>query len=240
MAASRCWSSSTRGVRCAGSNLSQNSQPPRSLQMYLHSQRRSPAPELRRSVAGLAFVLAVSGFPAACGGPQPSRTSDALWTENTAPRLERKFEPHGWDTLWTIGGTQGDSLLLNPFLLSASDSAVYLYDAGARRVLAFRATDGTLAWSFGRQGAGPDEFRGVRDLKADDHGVYVLDPRNNRIVRLGRDGSVGARVPLSQVGHAEQVAPLGNGEMVVLTMSAESAFAVIDEAGKVRGRFSLP
>jgi hypothetical protein len=70
--------------------------------------------------------------------------------------------------------------------------------------------------------------------------VLVLDPRNNRVVHLDSAGHATARIPLDAVGHAEQMAPLRNGNIVLLTMSPESAFAVLDPAGRVERRFSLP
>ncbi|HET7230858.1 MAG TPA: PQQ-binding-like beta-propeller repeat protein [Longimicrobium sp.] len=179
----------------------------------------------------LALVLACA-VAAACGN------GDRAVAHGAAPA--RVVAVTRWDTLWSVGGAR-DSTLLNPFLLSATDSLVYVYDGGARRLVALSAATGAPVWRFGRQGSGPGEFRGVRDIKrAGDGGVLVLDPRNNRITHLDRGGAVVSRIPLDQVGHAEQMAPLPDGRMVLLTMSPESAFAVVGADGRVQRRFSLP
>jgi hypothetical protein len=107
--------------------------------------------------------------------------------------------------------------------------------------VALSAETGALVWRYGRRGAGPDEFGGVRDIKrAGDGGVYVLDPRNNRITRLDSTGAVASRIPLDEIGHAEQIAPFPDGRVVLLTMSPESAFALVGPNGRIQRRFSLP
>jgi hypothetical protein len=188
---------------------------------------------MRREALCLA-VAAGCSLAAACDHGEAAR-----WDRGGHPQ-RRNFLVERWDTLWSVGGPR-DSTLLNPFLLSASDSALYVYDGAARRVVALSAADGRVLWRYGRQGAGPDEFGGVRDLKrADDGGVFVLDPRNNRVTELDRRGAVTARVPLDAVGHTEQMAPLADGQMVLLTMLPDSAFAVVDRGGRVTRHFTLP
>jgi hypothetical protein len=183
------------------------------------------------------FALAVAACCAAAACDRGH--GEAGWNRAARPQ-HRNFVVQRWDTLWVVGGPR-DSTLLNPFLLSAADSAVYVYDGAARRVVALAAADGHVLWRYGRRGAGPDEFGGVRDLKrADDGGVFVLDPRNNRVTQLDRAGAVQARIPLDAVGHAEQMAPLPNGDVVLLTMLPDSAFAVVDRSGRVTRHFTVP
>jgi hypothetical protein len=180
-------------------------------------------------------ALAVCLLLAACG--REAGAEHTLWESGLG---SRQFALTEWDTLWSRGG-EADSVLLNPFLLSADGELLYVYDAGRDRVVSFDARDGSLRWTFGRQGAGPDEFRGVRDLKVDGRGgVYVLDARNNRIVHLSDGGTVLRRIPLDAVGHAEQMAPIGGGRVALLTMSPESPFVILDSMGGVEERFSLP
>jgi len=185
-------------------------------------------------IGGFLFVAATSG----CDPDVQNRSSAG------APESQRKQEramiATEWDTLWTSGGATRDTLLLNPYLISASQNGVYVFDGGASRLIAFRP-DGSVGWTFGRSGAGPDEFGGVRDLKVGADGeLFVLDPRNARIVRLDAMGTVRARIPLSAVGHAEQLAAIDRERMVLFTMDQQRAFALVDTTGAVRERFSLP
>ncbi|HYW08725.1 MAG TPA: hypothetical protein VE913_17315 [Longimicrobium sp.] len=181
----------------------------------------------------LLLTLAGVGCDAGQGG------SDAAVAAKSEAR-SREVLAEAWDTLWTVGASANDTVLLNPYLVAASDSGVYLFDGGNHSVLAL-GPEGGVRWRFGRQGSGPDEFRGVRDLKTGSDGsVLVLDPRNGRIIRLNAAGGVRSRIPLGATGHAEQLASLDSGRIVLLTMDPARAFAIMDSVGNVRERFSLP
>jgi hypothetical protein len=144
-----------------------------------------------------------------------------------------------WDTVWSVGGTAPDTTLLRPFLLASTGNGVFVYDGVAKRVTAY-AADGAVRWRFGRQGKGPDEFEKVRDMRVSrGGGVDLLDPRNNRIMRLNADGTVRGRIPLSAIGHAEQMVPLGDSAFVLLAEHPESAFVVMDTLGKLRERLTV-
>jgi hypothetical protein len=144
-----------------------------------------------------------------------------------------------WDTLWSVGGNAPDTTLLRPFLLASNGDGVFVYDGVAKRVTAYGA-DGVVRWRFGRPGKGPDEFDKVRDMRGSrGGGVDLLDPRNNRILRLRSDGTVQARIPLSAIGHAEQMVPLGDTAFILLAEHPDSAFVVMDTLGSLRSRFSV-
>ena len=183
-------------------------------------------------------ILALCAAIAAC---EPAGQAETLPHSGRGSQLERTFAVAEWDTVWQVGGDAQDSTLFNPFLVAASEEVVYLYDAGVQRLTALSAADGSIRWTFGRAGGGPNELRGVRDIKAlPGGGVAILDPRNNRIVELDAAGAVRRRIPLESVGHAEQLVPVANDRFVLLTMSPDSAFAVLDGDGRVTGRMSLP
>lgn len=146
-----------------------------------------------------------------------------------------------WDTAWTVGGSSQDSLLLNPFLVAADGSTVYVFEGGATRLLAFEAERGSLRWAAGRSGGGPLEFGRVRDLKlAADRSPALLDIGNRRITRLSAEGALRDEIPLPPIGYAEQMAPLADGRFVLLTDHPDSAFAVVDGSGKLAERLALP
>jgi hypothetical protein len=174
---------------------------------------------------------------AACTHESNSWSAGTLRSDSA--RAERRVVVARWDTLWHVGG-ESDTVLLRPFLLAANNEGVFVYDGGARHVTAF-APGGEVRWRFGRAGHGPDEFEKVRDLRiSEDGGIDLLDPDNNRILRLRGDGGVRGRVPLSAVGHAEQMVLAAPDQIVLLTYQKDSSFAVIDTAGNVRSRLTLP
>jgi len=161
--------------------------------------------------------------------------------QNTSTAGERRVAVSAWDTLWTAGGGAQDSLLLQPFLIAAGDSAVYVFDSGASRLLAFRSDQGGLRWAAGRTGGGPLEFRRVRDLKlAADGSPVLLDIGNRRLTRVSPAGSLGGEISLPPIGYADQMALLADGRTVLLTDHPDSAFAVVDGSGRLAERFAHP
>jgi hypothetical protein len=179
----------------------------------------------------VAFTIAIAG----CGKGDDSEL--VLWSSDWRAR---EVVATQWDTLWASGSVD-DSILLNPFLLTSDGQHLFVFDAGGKRVVALEAASGQFLWEFGGEGAGPDEFRGVRDIKVDGSGgVYVLDPQNNRVVHLDASGEVLSRIPLSASGYAEQLAPLSRGRVALLTASADSPFVVVNEGGTVERRLPVP
>jgi hypothetical protein len=154
---------------------------------------------------------------------------------------ERRITTSAWDTVWTAGGSAEDSVLLQPFLVAAGDSAVYVFDGGASRLLAFGPDQGGLRWTAGRSGGGPLEFRRVRDLKLGADGSPVLlDIGNRRLTRVSPTGALAGETSLPAIGYADQMALLGDGRAVLLTDHPDSAFAVVDGRGRLAGRFTHP
>ena len=184
-----------------------------------------------RTRMGAALSLAMAC--AAASGCAERAGSEELWDD--APEMRRQVLVQRWDTLWSIGGNAADTTLLRPFLVAADAGTVYVYDGLAKRVTAY-ASDGAVRWRFGRPGKGPDEFDKVRDMRLSaDGGIDLLDPRNNRILRLTPGGTVRARVPLGAVGHAEQMVPVSAAEWVLMTPRPDAPFVTVDSAGRVRG-----
>jgi hypothetical protein len=184
------------------------------------------------------MFLGLTLLCSACGGEEAKESSE---TPNVGETRERRFVEAGLEPLWSVGGGEGDTTLLRPRLMvPAPAGGLYVWDDGHGAVLAFDSA-GALAWTAGRKGGGPDEFRRVRDMETDDAGnLWVLDPGNSRLSVLSPDGRFLRRVPLAAVGHAEQVAPLSGARAVLLTMDeGEAPFVVVDSAGNAGERFGV-
>ncbi|HEU4457419.1 MAG TPA: hypothetical protein VFR81_30395 [Longimicrobium sp.] len=188
----------------------------------------------RHARVSILFTAAGLLLAAACG-------TDEGGAHEGAGGRERRVTVSAWDTTWTVGGSAGDSLLLNPFLIAAGDSAVYVFDGGASRLLAFEADRGGLRWKAGRGGGGPLEFRRVRDLKlAADGSPVLLDIGNRRLTRVSPTGVLAGETSLPAIGYADQMALLADGRTVLLTDHPDSAFAVVDGRGRLVERFAHP
>lgn len=192
---------------------------------------------MRRGAAAALGLLALAG----CGSEAPVRQDPAasLWSGEEPP-VERRWAAERWDTAWALGATRDDPRLELPFWIVRAGEGLFVFDAGAQRLLALDLA-GRERWRFGREGAGPDEFRNVRDVKASgDSLLFLLDPQNNRVTVLSHGGEVRRRVPLTQAGHAEQMVPLGPDRIVLVTMNADTPLVVIGHAGERRGVAAFP
>lgn len=102
-----------------------------------------------------------------------------------------------WDTLFVIGGSAEDTLLLMPRTLAASRGLIVAYDYGDDRIKAFD-DNGRLIWVSGGTGSGPGEFRGNFGLQIDTRGtVWAADPELARLTALDDTGGVAELVPLT-------------------------------------------
>ena len=162
--------------------------------------------------------------------------SSSLWSERDVVS-ERTFLPAAFDTLWQIGGA-GDTTLLHPTLLSAGREGVTVWDYGRKTIVRI-TRDGNVAWSFAREGAGPGEFRSVRDVAhLPDGGAATVDNVNRRLTVIGSNGKMSAEVSL---GNAlpYSVASLPEGGFAVLTNAADP-FLLFDKAADVVGSLGFP
>ena len=161
-----------------------------------------------------------------------------LWSEEDVV-AERTFLPAVMDSLWSIGGTEADTLLLNPYWLSAGAEGVTLWDGGRNAVIRISG-EGEVLWTFGREGGGPGEFRTVRGIaQLPDGGAAVVDNVNERLTIIDRDGRLAGETNLSGLA-PESVASLYDGGLVVLTRSDDPAFLVADENGVVVDSMGFP
>jgi hypothetical protein len=155
------------------------------------------------------LLLAASATIASCG------TSEG----NDAPAAPgpRRIATTLWDTVFVVGSSARDSSLLLPFRPVAGGAGVYLPDFYGNRVLSYDSL-GHLAWSYGRKGAGPGEFRRIRDVKVDAAGqAWVLDQRNLRLTVITASGQATRMIPLAELpANPEGVVPLRGGDAIVV------------------------
>lgn len=192
--------------------------------------------DVKRRLLAVTAVFAAAALMVGCrNGDQP---------EDRAPeRASRRIVRVAWDTAFVVASSAHDSMLLMPIRPRAGGEGVYLADFYGNRVVHF-GRDGGLRWSFGRKGAGPDEFQRIRDLKVDSNGhVWVLDQTNQRLTVLDPAGGVVRRVSLAAVGRMpDAVVPLEKGGALVLAFDPETPLVRIQDDGRVvdRGIFPWP
>lgn len=160
----------------------------------------------------------------------------------TGQHTVRNFRDVQARTAWTRGGTESDTTLLAPVALIADARNVYALDAAGSRVVALSAVDGSTAWTAGRTGSGPREFRAPSALALSPlDEIIVADPTNDRLAVLDREGEFRGSVPLRGIGYPVSLCPLADSTIVV-TILTTAGFPVVRLArsGAVLQRFRLP
>jgi 6-bladed beta-propeller len=139
-------------------------------------------------------------------------------------------------------GSLNDRTLINPIRIAADDSLILAFDDGDRALKAF-SLQGALLWSFGREGAGPGEFRKVRDISIGiDGDVLVVDQSNRRLTVVDRSGRLKREVSLRALGGSpEQILQISPVEYVVWALSPQDPPVVqLDTVGRLVRRRAAP
>lgn len=175
------------------------------------------------ALAGCADAGAYAADRDRPNGPQRSVRSDVDWTIGVR-----------------IGGSPEDSVLLMPTRPTVGDAGIFLADFATKRVIHFNH-QGEVVWTFGQDGAGPDEFREPRDVRLDAHGnVWVLDTGNARVTVLRPDGTVKRRIPVD-IGDAPiAIIPLEDGTAILTGRRPDRTFVRIDHEGRAVDEAAFP
>ena len=191
-----------------------------------------------RPAGHLAFSVLLTGLVGTACSEEVQTDARELWSEEDVV-AERTFLPAEMDSLWSIGGAAADTLLLNPYWLSAGAEGVTLWDGGRNAVIRISA-EGEVLWTFGREGGGPGEFRTVRGIAQLPGGrAAVVDNVNERLTIIDRDGRLASETNLSGIA-PESVASLNDGSLVMLTRLDDPAFLLSDENGTVVDSMDFP
>ena len=168
--------------------------------------------------------------------------STSLWRARDVVS-ERTFLPAAFDTVWRIGGS-ADTTFLNPVRLDAGPEGVTVWDDGRRAIIRV-SPEGNVAWSFGRDGEGPGEFRLVRTIAhLAGGGAAAVD---NMTMRLTVVDAIGQMTGVASIGGAVNpfsVAGLPNGGVVVFVESLGDpptpSFLFFDKTGAPAGSLDFP
>lgn len=158
----------------------------------------------RRSVTTLAVALLVS-VTAGCGetgadGP-PAEVSrlphGALLVRNARPSDDKRLELPVVEVA-RIGSLDGPDATVFGRITGvelSADGRVFVVDGQSSQVRAF-LPDGTLAFTFGRSGAGPAEFRDPRGMVRSPAGtLWIMDRGNQRYTEISEAGDLLATYP---------------------------------------------
>ncbi len=185
---------------------------------------------MRRLALGLALLPVL-----ACMGDVAIEEPVSLWSSRDVVP-ERTFLREAVDTLWKIGG-KADTTLLNPMWLDAGDDGVTVWDEGRKAIVRI-SRDGSVQWSFGREGDGPGEFRTVRGIAhLAGGGAAAVDVVTRRLTLVDPNGGLVGQAGFDAAPF--KVSALPDGGVVVL-IDRTDPFVLFDESGTVAGSAGFP
>lgn len=208
---------------------------------------RLPASAFRGACVTVARLLVVGVVLVATFGCAEERgTPEMLAGDDSMDDVRiagREFVDLTWDTVWTVGGSEEDDRVLYPNGAMAVDSNhLYLLDPGDYRVTALGLADGNVAWTRGRRGRGPGEFRSLRGLSLlGEDEIVVLDGEVGRLVILGRDGRYRDNIISNEeTGQFDSVCGFRDGTLLALSARPERPLVLLGRDGRVLQDFAYP
>src|SRR5512132_1138024 len=151
-------------------------------------------------VVGLAVVLL------ACGSSESST--------HRAPK--RHYVRVQWDTVWERRPSASDTLIQYPTRIGGDGRFVFVVDAGARRLVALRGNDGSLAWSRQTADDGLPLFDEVAAMAIDVHGnVLLADSHQGFLVLVDASGVHARRMSLRGIPFIVSMCPLRDETLVI-------------------------
>lgn len=144
-----------------------------------------------------------------------------------------------WDTLWQTTPTFADSVSPSPRILTFNRGRLFVFDDAIMRLSALNASDGTLLWSAGRAGQGPEEFLGAAGLLPDsDGGVAIVDVRNHRLTRVSGEGGFVGSVPLGSIGQQPNQICVLKGSRFLVADVFEPMMLTMNASGELTEKMS--
>lgn len=183
-------------------------------------------------LALLACTVAGSGALGGCSEAAARRQQE---------EVSRQVLDVEWRQRWVLGGGEGDTTVLMPSYVVGGQRQVYVLEGRLHRVVALRAQNGTIAWTAGGEGSGPQELRRPTGITMDAKGnVLVMDQGNGRVAVLAPNGTFTDHIPLQELGFPRGLCALRDGSLLVATIGAEHPLMQVSSRGKVIERYELP
>ncbi|MCI0435667.1 MAG: hypothetical protein L0271_18775, partial [Gemmatimonadetes bacterium] len=165
---------------------------------------------------------------ACCGDPAPEIV-----------RVDRRFEEVVIDTVWSRGSVN-DTVIELPLHVRADGDLLLISDVARRGVAALRTADGSTAWTLGRAGRGPGEFRRPSAIEVlPDGRVLVADTEVGRVSILDRTGAYQTEFPL-QDAQVTGLCALEDGTLVAVAATDGENLSRLSLTGQVLGRHAVP
>lgn len=146
-----------------------------------------------------------------------------------------------WRERWRVGGAEGDTTVLMPGGVVGDGERVYVLEPQFHRVVALRASDGSVLWKAGGEGSGPQELRNPSAFTLDRNGnVLVMDQGNGRLAVLSPAGTFTRHIAVQELGYPSGLCALDDGSVLVAPLVTEHPLVRLSPQGKLVRRYELP
>lgn len=147
-----------------------------------------------RQMTRLGVTILSGALLMACDGHKNAVTPQSNHDSTSTASSDRIWRAAKFDTLWMVGGPQGDSLFARPAEVRTYGDQVLVPDEGRNHVVSIRASDGHVNWISDR--SAEDSVLNQPYMTARGYGdvlAYVMESGAGGTVRalaLGRTGKV--------------------------------------------------
>lgn len=178
----------------------------------------------------LGFV-ALLAMTLACRGDAPPGFGDG----------DRRMLEVTLDTAWVVlSGLQDTTLTFPRHSVRAPDGRVYVTDRGDK-VIAFDAA-GSVLWTFGRGGEGPEEFQNINDIRLHEGLLYLPDAGNNRIAVVDTSGAFQRYITPAVSIVLSQIVRLEDGRIATLSFGGIDGqnIVILNDDGTLSATEAVP
>jgi hypothetical protein len=170
-------------------------------------------------------------FLASCSRESGSSPRSAGSSSVKTTAADRRWVAATFDTVWTLGGNDADTVLAFPARLISTDSLIILSDPGTHRILALRPADGTIAWMTGPQGGHP--FRRAFIMWAQPGGrIAVVDEEIQRVTSIDARGRIVGEMDLDPSYLVDDLCALDGRDPLVTSASRPGPLYTLAADGK--------
>lgn len=131
-----------------------------------------------------------------------------------------------WTRLWTIGGSEADTLLISPSRVLTAGAIVYVLDGRAPRLMAIDLATGRLLWSYGHRGRGPGEFEAPQSMaRWPGGGIVVADAATGRMTVIDEHGQLSTDIRPRAPAVPFDICVLGDSSVLVVGARPNGMFS---------------
>jgi hypothetical protein len=170
-------------------------------------------------------------FLASCSRDSGRAPDSGVSSLDKTSVANRRWIPAKFDTAWTLGGDDADTVLAFPARLISADSLVIVSDPGTHRILALRPTDGTIAWMTGPQRGHPFKRAFIMWQQAGGR-IGVVDEEMQRVTSLDARGRIVGEMDLDPSYLVDDLCALEGRDPLVTSASRPGPLYTLAADGK--------